>query len=261
MIDARSFAAPRAGGEPAKIIRSPRLRNIRSGNQGPGRNSKSAASKAGRKKKPFQSKRDEKQDEAHGEELSDEAIDEFKREQAMKARPNPVRYDPQEIDFSTLKETWPSLPTDANARSVTVFEKLLSMSGRFPNGYVPPQEFGRRVWKGQRVLFFDEKEKSEALEEVKRLAQARADRVSQRKGDLVEPHEVKFNPINAEDTKALVNTFAQGKYHTKVEKNQPGVLGDVTRNLGHNQTYQMAGKTHQFMAKVESLVAASTKRS
>jgi hypothetical protein len=131
------------------------------------------------------------------------------------------------------------------------------LSGRFPNGYVPPYELGRRIWQGQTVLFADEAEKAEAMEEVRRLAQLRADKMSQRKGDLVEPRDVKFRPINAEDTKKLMETFAQGKYPTlEAGKDQPAVLGEVIRNLRNNGTYQTAGKRPQFLAKVESLLSS-----
>lgn len=258
VIDARSFAAPRAGGDLPKVIRSPRLRNIRGGNQAPGHKPKPAGRKGSSKgpkqpraRRPRQSEVDE------GEDARAAEIEQVEQEQVAKARPTPVRYDPREINFSTLKETWPSLPTDANARSAAVLEKLTSLSGRYPNGYVPPYELGRRLWKGQSVLFETEAEKAEAMEEVKRLAQSRADKTSQRKGDLVEPRAVEFSAINADDTKTLVATLAQGKYPTlEAGKDQPVVLGEVIRNLRNNGTYETAGKRPQFLAKVESLLAS-----
>ncbi|KAJ5577789.1 uncharacterized protein N7459_006753 [Penicillium hispanicum] len=258
-IDARSFAAPRAGGERSKIIRSPRLRNVRGGNQAQGRRSKPVASKANKKdRKNVRSQRSKRSEVDDGEDLNAAAIDQVERQQVLKARPTPIRYDPRAIDFSSLKETWPSLPTDTNSRSAAILEKLSSLSGRFPNGYVPPYELGRRLWKGQNVLFENDIEKAEALKEVKRLAQARADKISQRKGDLVEPLGVKFSAVNAADTKTLLETFVQGKYPTLRENSdQSAVLGDVVKNLRNNGTYQTAGKRPQFLAKVESLLASS----
>lgn len=259
MIDARSFAAPRAGGDSPKIIRSPRLRNIRGGNQAQGRKSKPAASKGGPKARKQPRSRGPRQSEVdEGEGARAAEIQQIEQEQATKARPTPVRYDPQDIDLATLKETWPSLPMDANAQSVAVLEKLSSLSDRFPNGYVPPYELGRRLWKGQSVLFHSEAEKAEAMEEVQRLAQLRADKMSQRKGDLVEPRDVKFNAVSAEDTKTLIEIFAQGKYPSlEAGKDQPAVFGEVIKNLRNNGTYQTAGKRPQFLAKVESLLASS----
>lgn len=250
-------AAPRAGGVPPQIIRKPRLRTGPPGKQAPGRKGKLTA-KAGQKARQRKQTRRSEHD-IDDDETVAAAIKQLELDQEAKARPVPIRYEPREIDFSTLKETWPSLPTDVNARSAAVLEKLSSLSGRFPNGYVPPYELGRRLWKGQSVLFESEAEKTEALEEVKRLSQERADKISQQMGEPVEPRDIKFNPISAEHTKKLMETFVQGKYPALEagKKDQPAIMGDVLRNLRNNATYQTAGKRPQFLAKVESLLASS----
>lgn len=198
-----------------------------------------------------------------GEDVQGAEIDKIEHEQALKARPSPVRYDPQKIDFSSLRETWPSLPTDMNAKSAAVLEKITRLSGRFPNGYVPPYQLGQRLWKGQRVFFANEDEKAGALEEAKRMAQVRADRLSQKKGELVEPSDVTFNPIDAKDTKGLMEMFVQGKYPSlDAEQGQSTVMSNVMRNLQNNSTWQTTGKSAQFLAKLKSLLPAkpNTKR-
>jgi hypothetical protein len=254
-IDARSFAAPRAGGEPPKIIRKPRLR-LPPGKQIPGRKGKPAAKSAQKPRRKNRSRRSEY--EIDDDEATAAAIKQLEVDQEAKGRPVPIRYEPREINFSTLKDTWPSLPTDTNARSAAVIEKLSTLSGRFPNGYVPPHELGRRLWKGQSVLFENEAEKTQALEELKRLSQERANKISQKKGELVEPRDIKFNPISAEHTQKLMETFVQGKYPAlETGKDQPAIMGDVLRNIRNNATYQTAGKRPQFLAKVESLLASS----
>lgn len=174
----------------------------------------------------------------------------------------PVRYEPRDIDFSALKSTWPTLPSDANSRSAAVLSKLSGLAGRFANGYIPPHELGRRMWKGENVLFQSAEEQGQALEEVKRLAQLRADKISQRKGELVEAREVTFGALNAEDTKSLMEKYAQGKYPVLKEagKDQPAAVGDVLRNLRNNGTYETAGKRPQFLAKVESLLSSGSAR-
>ncbi|KAJ6188936.1 hypothetical protein N7519_003844 [Penicillium mononematosum] len=263
VIDARSFAAARAsGGEQPKIIRSPRSRNVRGGNQPPNRKPKPSAKAAkaakGNRNGPRRNARSSENDE--GEDAEAAAIDQILQEQIIKSRPTPIRYEPQEINYSTLKETWPSIPTDVNSRSAAVYEKLSSLGGRFANGYIPPYELGRRLWKGQSVLFHNENDKAEALEETKRLAQLRADQISQRKGDLVEPRNVEFSPIDAANTKPLMEMFVQGNYpKSGVGKDGHAVLGEVSKNLRNNATYQTTGKTSQFMAKIESLVSAGRK--
>ncbi|KAJ5205633.1 hypothetical protein N7491_003738 [Penicillium cf. griseofulvum] len=265
VIDARSFAAARAsGGEQSKIIRSPRSRNVRGSDQFTnrkpkpfakgGKGAKGLKGAKGNRKSRRNPKTSEKDD---GEDAEGAAIDQVLEEQIIKSRPTPIRYEPQEINYSTLKQTWPSIPTDLNSRSAAVYEKLSTLGGRVANGYIPPYELGRRMWKGQNVLFTSETEKAEAMEEIKRLAQLRADRISQRKGDLVEPRNVEFSPIDAGTTKSLIETYVQGNYPaSEVGKDGHAVLGEVSKNLRNNGTYQTTGKTAQFMAKIESLVSA-----
>lgn len=186
-------------------------------------------------------------------------IDSVYNDLAEKARPVPSRYTPQAHDFSTLRETWPSLPTGATAQSTGVLGKLSLMSGRYPNGYIPPHELGKRLYRGESVHFFSEEEKTQAIEEAKNLAQRHADKLSQKKGDLVDPEEVHFNPINAEDQKTLVKTLVQGIYPKlgPQQTDNPAVLGNIKTNLRNNQTYRTPGKDFQFLAKFESLLASS----
>ncbi|KAJ5728564.1 uncharacterized protein N7483_003072 [Penicillium malachiteum] len=260
-LDARSFAAPRAGGEQPRIIRNPRLRTgagagpNRGGKPGQGKGKPMGKKGRGKAFGRRNSKQNEKDD---SEEITAAAIDQIELDQVMKARPAPIRYEPKDIDVSALQETWPAFPTDTAARSAAVAEKLASLSGRYANGYIPPYELGRRLWKGENVLFNSEAERSEAMEEVQRLSQVRADKISQKKGDLVEPKKIEFGGLNAEDTKSLIDTYASGKYPSvEVGKDQPAVLAEVMKNLRNNGTYQTAGKRPQFLAKVEALMASS----
>ncbi|KAJ6013263.1 hypothetical protein N7540_007854 [Penicillium herquei] len=260
-LDARSFAAPRAGGEQPRIIRNPRMRTgagagpNRGGKPGQGKGKPMGKKGRGKTFGRRNSKQNEKDD---SEDITAAAIDQIELDQVMKARPAPIRYEPKDIDVEALQDTWPAFPTDRAASSAAVAEKLASLSGRYANGYIPPYELGRRLWKGENVLFNTEKEKSEAMEEVMRLSQVRADKISQKKGDLVEPKNVEFAGINAKDTKSLIDTYASGKYPSvEVGKDQPAVLAEVMKNLRNNGTYQTAGKRPQFLAKVEALMASS----
>lgn len=234
---------------------------MRGGNQGQSRKPSFKGKGKGKAKgpqKPRRTRESRRSNASQGDEVREAEIAQFQKEQLAKTRPKPVRHEPREIDYSTLKQTWPSLPTDVNAQSAAILERLTSLSGRFPNGYAPPHELGRRLWKGQNVLFENEAEKAEAMEEVQRLALLRADKLSQQKGDLVEPRKIEFKALGEETTKKLVETFALGKYPTlEAGKNQPAVLGEVIRNLRNNVTYQTPGKRPQFLAKVESLLASS----
>lgn len=185
------------------------------------------------------------------------AIKQVELDQIMEARPTPVRYEPGEVDYSTLQETWPSLPTNGHGRTAAVLEKLAIVGNRFPNGYVPPYELGRRYHQNKYVLFRNEAEKAEAMEEVNRISREEADHISQQQGELVEPHTFRFRRMRPAETETLVETFVQGKYPTaEVESSRPASLDAIVRNMRNNATYQTTGKRPQFLAKVENLLSS-----
>ena len=252
MLDARSLAASKTGGQPANIIRGPRLSPPRGGAQA--RNRKLKDSKA-RAKRPRGPKRILGVEE--GDDVREAEIEAVYRDLAEKSKPVPSVYTPLALDSSAMRETWPSLPTDSSAKAAGVLEKLSAISGRFPNGYIPPHELGKRLYEGQNVRFFNEKEKVQAIEEAKKLAQKHADKMSQRKGDLVEPEGINFRPIEVGNQKTLVQSLVQGIYPKPGQQDdKPRVLGDIMANLRNNETYQTAGKSSQFLNKVESLLAS-----
>lgn len=256
MIDARALGARGGGGQPGNILRGPKLelprggfQNRRNNKKGKGGNFRKVRGPRGPRQ--FESGAGNKEREAE--------IEAVKGDLAQEARPVPIRHKPQLLTFESMRETWPSFPTDATANSAGIIEKLSTISGRYANGYIPPHELGRQLYRGQKVHFFSEEEKAEAMQEVNNLARQRADKLSQKKGDLIEPEEITFNPINAEHQKALVQSLARGIY-PKPEPKQASkapVLDDIKNNLRNNETYQTTGKSSQFLNKFESLLASS----
>ncbi|KAL4927936.1 uncharacterized protein BDV17DRAFT_282376 [Aspergillus undulatus] len=255
VVDARSFAASKPGGQPANILKGPRRVGARGGTQVRGHKptkSKSAPREARRRLRPRDSG-------AGGEDqtLAAEAENAY-RELAEQAKPVPTRYQPQAPSLQGLSETWPSFPTDIKATTAGVTEKLSSLSERYPNGYVAPLELGRRLFEGKFVRFTSEEEKAEALEAAKNYAQEAADKLSQGKGELVDPEAVILQALQGEGHKSLIESLVQGKYPTvETTENQSPVLGEVLRNLRNNETYQASGKRSQFLEKMESLLAVN----
>ncbi|KAL4780047.1 hypothetical protein BJX76DRAFT_339237 [Aspergillus varians] len=255
IIDARSFAASKPGGPPANILKGPRRLGARGGT--PLRARKPYNSKPGPKE---QRKTGRLRQRDSGPEDDDKAqvaeLENIYRELAEKTKQTCTRYQPQPLDLQSLSETWPSLPTDITATTAGVSEKLSLLSERYPNGYVPPYVLGKRLFEGEYVRFKSEEEKTEALEAAKRFAQEAADKLSQEKGELVDPQVVIFQGVKGEEHKRLIECLAQGKYPTveTPQANKPPVVSEILRNLRNNETYQASGKRSQFMAKLDSLL-------
>ncbi|PCG93548.1 Hypothetical protein PENO1_083090 [Penicillium occitanis (nom. inval.)] len=269
-IDARSLGARRVAPDQANIIRAPQLRLKRGtfirgrpgaaggarGGAAAGRTNAKArgAGAAGARRRRRRRDDDEDPSEA-GRESDLDAV--FKEVQDAK-KPKTVRYTPVTYDAAALKDTWPSLPTGTTGSTGTVVERLNLMSRRYGHGYVSPQELAKRLFEGERVFFSSEEEKKTVMEEVTRLAQDRADKLSQRKGDVIEPEDSSFVSIKDEERKALVGQIVRGEYEgwQKGTVRHP-VLDEVQRQLYNNETYRLAGKQAEFMSKFQSLLASA----
>ncbi|KAL4912191.1 hypothetical protein BDW62DRAFT_215214 [Aspergillus aurantiobrunneus] len=258
IIDARSFAASKPGGQPANIIKGPRRLGPRGGTSPRARkpyNSK-PATREPRKSGHFRESVSGAEDD---DKLQVAELDNVYQELSEKTKPTRIYYQPQSPDFQSLSETWPSFPTDITATTASIAEKLSLLSERYPNGYVPPYILGKRIFEGEYVQFRSEKERAEGLDAAKRFAQGAADKLSQEKGELVDPRVVSFQGVKSEAHKPLIESLAQGKYPTveTTQRNKPPVVGEILKNLTNNETYQASGKRSQFLAKLESLLVVN----
>ncbi|KAL4872147.1 hypothetical protein BDV12DRAFT_150977 [Aspergillus spectabilis] len=252
-VDARALAASRSGSQPANLLKGPNRLGGRGGASPRARKPQYSASAAKKDRKPSRRRRNNEDD---GHEVHTGEIESVYRELAEESKPTITRYQPQLPSLQSLSETWPSIPTDVTATAAGVAEKLSLLSERYPNGYVPPYELGKRLFEGKYVRFTSEAEKAEALEAAKKYAQEAADKLSQEKGELVDPQPINFQGGKDENHKFLIESLAQGKYPTvdTEEANGSPVVANILRNLRNNETYQVAGKRSQFMAKLGSLL-------
>jgi hypothetical protein len=181
-------------------------------------------------------------------------------EKQEQKRPKAVRYNPEGYDIEKLRQTWPSLPIGRTAIVGSVLERLAWMSDRLVNGYDSPQELAKRVHDGKRVLFGSEEEKTRVIELANEMAAERAKKLTERKGQIVEPEHVNFEVISEEDKRALLGKLVAGKY-PKLEETMletSPIIDDVLRNLRNNEAYQIAEST-RFMGKLmESLPSGKT---
>lgn len=179
---------------------------------------------------------------------------------ADNSKPVPIRHEPVSNNHASLRETWPSFPTDPTASAAGVSEKLAGLSERYPNGYEPAFELGKRLFDGKMVLFSSEQERADAVAEAKKLAQKKADQLTQEKGDIVDPEEVKFEPMSEADRKSLLKSLVGGDYselNPQLAAGKAPVFGEIMGNLGKNATYRTPGKSSQFVSKVEALLSSS----
>ncbi|EAS36913.3 uncharacterized protein CIMG_02267 [Coccidioides immitis RS] len=186
----------------------------------------------------------------------DESVKLYDKEKEEKARRKPERYDPDPYNVDKLKSTWPTLPMCEGgsivANAGSVMEKLNWMGERYVGSFEPPQELAKRMYEGKRVLFKSEEEKAEVLELVQNMVTEKAERLTERKGQVVEPEDASFEVASDSERKGLVGTLVQGKYDKPlVDRQSVGnspVVQNVLRNLTNNGTYQSA-QAEKFLEK------------
>ncbi|OJD13553.1 hypothetical protein AJ78_06013 [Emergomyces pasteurianus Ep9510] len=173
-------------------------------------------------------------------------------EQWERDRPKPVRYNPHGYNIDNLQRTWPTLPMGETGPKEALHERLAWMSERYPNGFEPTDLLAQRIHKGKWTYFYNEEEKNEAVELAQKMATERADKLTDRKGSLVQPEDMSFLPINVTQKKQLVSRLVSGEYKSEQAKwvEEHGarhpVMKDVLRNLANNSTWQAPHKT-QFL--------------
>ncbi|KAL2828879.1 hypothetical protein BJY01DRAFT_228199 [Aspergillus pseudoustus] len=260
-LDARQFAASKRPGQPGNVLKTPaRFQGRNPGGQfrGPQRGRKPGTERPSDRRQRRRGPPRLRVEEGEGDESLVNELENVYRELAEKENPAPTRYRPQAPDLQNLSETWPSFPTDVTATTAGVAEKLSTLGGRIANGYVPPYVLGKRLVNGEYVRFLNEEEKAAAFEEANKFKQEDADKLSQQKGELVDPEPVEFQSVKGEDHQSLIQSLVLGKYPSvKTNENASPLVGEILRNLQNNETYHAAGKQSQFMAKVESLLVKS----
>ncbi|KAL2862171.1 hypothetical protein BJX68DRAFT_19280 [Aspergillus pseudodeflectus] len=256
-VDARQLAASRRPGQLPNVLKGPpRFQGRKPGSAGPRTPSRDRkpgtqrSAQRGNQKRPFRRRLDD----GAGDTALENELEDVYRELAEKDKPTPTRYQPQPPSLQNLSETWPSFPTDVTATTAGIVEKLSSLGGRIADGYVPPYILGKRLSDGEYVRFLSEEEKTQAFEAAKKYRQEDADKLSQKKGELVDPRPVELESVKAEDHQLLIQSLGLGKYPSLETKNDSPLVGEILRNLQNNETYNAAGKQSQFMAKVESLL-------
>ncbi|KAM5457481.1 hypothetical protein MaudCBS49596_000676 [Microsporum audouinii] len=175
----------------------------------------------------------------------------YQEELMAKEKRKPVRYNPKPYSVERLKETWPALATGGVSSSSTVHEKLSWFGESYVGCTDLPEDLAKRVYEGKRVLFSSETQKAETMEFVKKLASQHAEKLSQRKGETVEPANVEFENVSEKEKSDMIASLVRGAYDkpVKLDTNSSPILENVLRVLSNNHTYHTA-HTQKFMDKL-----------
>jgi len=113
----------------------------------------------------------------------------------------------------------------------------------------------KRLQKGELVEFKNEEEKAEVIKFAEEFAKRTATKLSERKGEAVEPVNMEIGGFEDADRKDLMGKMVRGDYQIPPKKGAGGLLQEVMKNLVNNGSYRGAD-SEMFMKKLEGLVAA-----
>lgn len=173
----------------------------------------------------------------------------------VKAEPKPVPYEPKGATMEELRLDWPATAMDGRGSTESVQQKLEFLAKRLPHGWLSSQELAERLHSGQMVHFESDEEKKEVLAIASGLAQARADMLTERKGESIPPEDMSFADIRADEKEGLASKMVKGEYPALQTHKLP-FLNQVERNLRNNETYHEM-ETSKFMEKIQSLLVTN----
>ena len=168
-----------------------------------------------------------------------------------------VPYEPKLFTPEDMRSDWPATAISASGLTEGVQQKLEWLAKRIPHGYITHEDLAERLHKGDLVRFESEEEKTKVLRIAADLAKARAEMLTERKGEQIAPEEMEFTDVGSgEEKQQLVDTMVKGVY-PELEAQKLPFLNQVVRNLRNNETYHEA-ETGKFMDKVLSLLPPNT---
>ncbi|PGH13115.1 hypothetical protein AJ79_03822 [Helicocarpus griseus UAMH5409] len=264
-LDARALGSKLkpADGQPANILRAPanlRRPNLRAGGAAP---PKRGTGPPRRKRQDKSARKDNNEGGWAGpREMTKEEREADEKaflEQWERERPKPVRYNPHGYNVENLQRTWPALPMGEMGPKEALHERLAWMSERYPNGFEPTDLLAQRVYKGEWTYFYNEEEKKEAIEMAQKMAKEKAEKLTDRKGAVIEPEDMSFQPMDDAQKKQLISRLISGEYKSeqtefaKQHSARHPVMKDVLRYLENNGTWQTSHKTKFLEALSKSL--------
>ncbi len=173
-----------------------------------------------------------------------------------------VPFEPSEITVDSLRVEGP-LPAVAVGEvgmTEVVAETLRVLADRRAGSYEKIADLARKLHKGEFVRFDSDEEKDAVLLRAQRSSEVEAARLSERKGEVVEPKDASFETLSEDDRAALLGKLLQGYYKGPGEgQREGGVLGEIKRATAKNETY-VDRNTSSFVSKVSRMLPAQTVR-
>ncbi|KAI9880146.1 MAG: hypothetical protein M1830_005175 [Pleopsidium flavum] len=184
----------------------------------------------------------------------------YMKEKAEKERGSRVPFQPLEVTQDRLRGDGPAVVVGEFGMANIVEEKLDWLAERPIGSYRRTDELARRLLSGEFVRFESDAEKDAVVKRAETLAVEEGIRLSERKGEVVQPKEAGFEPITEEDRNLLVERLLKGSHEAPGSPPpEDGVLKELLRVTHRNETY-LPRDASSLLGKVRGLLPAQTSR-
>lgn len=189
---------------------------------------------------------------AEGPQLSDDQLNQMAYDAFKPPDRVTKEHEPVDLTIEDLRADWPVVPSGGEALVEGVMGKMRWMARRLNHGYNTPQELAERLHEGEFMGFESQEEKEQILEAFRERTVQKADRLTDRKGEVVEPEDASFQAMAESERKQFAAQFVKGEYPVKRKHAFP-FMTEVDRMLNNNETYNPKQKA-QLMDTIEALL-------
>lgn len=165
-----------------------------------------------------------------------------------------ITYNPKRQSSEDLQKDWPNTPLSSTGLTASVVQKIEWLARRIPHGYQTPEQLAEHFAKGNLTKFESEEEKQMVLKIAQDMAKQRAEKITEKKGEQVQPKDMSMVDLNtaSDDKQSFLNDMVKGQF-TELEKQRMPFLDNILKTLRNNETYNPR-ETNKFMAKVQSMM-------
>jgi hypothetical protein len=172
----------------------------------------------------------------------------------------PIPYEPRNHDTQELRLDWPNTPLTSSGLTESVIQKVTWLARRLPHGHWTPSQIAERYEEGHMIRFASEDEKTKVLELAAQLANARADKMTERTQQAVDPKDMSFQSLmdgkHKPETMGVLDAMARGVYQ-QPGKQERAFMDGIVKKLSMNETYKGID-ADKFMGRVRKLIGSVT---
>ncbi|KAI9769284.1 MAG: hypothetical protein M1835_006731 [Candelina submexicana] len=186
-----------------------------------------------------------------------EAEKAYLNEKELSNKPKEVPHEPTEITLESLIGNGPAIPLGEFGMRDTLTDRMITAARRRPGQFVMLDHLAKRLIDGKFVRFESEEEKAQVIKLVDDMNAEKANKLTDRKGEIVQKEKAGFETIDNESRGQIMEKLFAGRYPAVKAGNN--ILADTLKTVNRNESY-MPDDREKLMRKVTELMRSTDAR-